>query len=139
MTTVPLISRLILTVEEHTLTKYVGYYDVGNGRELYIFYQENPRTDLGHSNYLGVFLGPSNEVYFTNGKDVEKQHYPALMEDGELIFTRFTHDMVTNSKGHFLDGGISYLRTNKTITGHVVVRDGKEVYIPIHEKDTRTS
>lgn len=126
-------ARLILLVEESTNTKYVNFYDIGGGKEMYVFYQEDPRTDLGHSNYLGVFIKPDRSVWFTNAKSVAEQSYPALKEDDEIIVTRYTHDFVQNSKGHFIDGGLDYVRTNANLTGHVVVRDGQEVYIPIHE------
>lgn len=125
--------RLILLVEETTNTKYVGYYDIGRGREAYVFYQENPRVDLGHSNYLGVLVREDGSVWFINAKSVTDHHYPALKEGDEIIVTRYTHDFVQNSKGHFIDGGIDYVRTNANLTGHVVVKDGKEVYIPIYE------
>lgn len=126
-------ARLILLVEEQTNTTYMNFYDTGGGREMYVFYQEDPRLDLGHSNYLGVFIKADGSVWFTNAKSIVDQSYPALKEDDEVIVSRHRHAFVENSKGHFIDGGLDYVRTNANLTGHVVVKDGQEVYIPIHE------
>lgn len=126
-------AKLIKLVEEQTSTTYMNFYDTGDGREMYVFYQENPRLDLGHSNYLGVFIKEDGSVWFTNAKKVVDQSYPALKEDDEVIASRHRHGFVQNSKGHFIDGGLDYVRTNFNLTGHVVVKDGQEVYIPIHE------
>lgn len=125
--------RLILLVEESTNTKHVGFYDIGGGKEMEVFWQENPRVDLGHSNYLGVFVKHDGTVWFTNAKTVADQSYPALKEGDEVIASRYRHEFVQNSRGHFIDGGLDYVRTNANLTGHVVVKDGQEVYIPIHE------
>lgn len=126
--------RLIELVVEQTDTRYMDFYDIGGGREMYVFYQENPATELGHSNYLGVFIKPHDgSIWFTNAKSIVDQSYPAIKEGKEIIVSRHHHGFVENSKGHFIDGGLDYVRTNHNLTGHVVVRDGKEVYIPIHE------
>jgi len=136
-------------VEEKYGVKYIGFYDIpaktkdGKDTErehIYVFYQANPKVDLGHSNYLGVFehyvdIDVPPTIYLTNAKSILEAKYPAhRFEDGTYICTRYRHDYVTGGEGDnfvMLDGGISYARSGgKGANGYVRIVDDHEEFVP---------
>ena len=122
----------ISKVEEKYGVKYIGFYDLPDGREnVYIFYQPNPKTELGHSNYLGVFINYlTSEIWLTDGKSILDAKYPARKcEDGFILCSRYRHDYVVHGD-HMLDGGLAYTRcSGGGPNGFVQIIDDKEVFV----------
>jgi hypothetical protein len=136
-------TQLVYLIEEKYKVKYIGYYDIPGRDSVRIFYQSNPRLDLGHSNYLGVILQYRGtdldippEIWLCDGKTILEAKYPAIrFEDGTILCSRYRHDYVTqpNQPGVFLDGGLDYTRCNPKHrpNGHIVIVDDHEEFVPL--------
>lgn len=119
---------LIDKIEQKYGVKYVGFYDLPDGREhIEVFYQENPKTELGHSHYMGFFQ--RNGVgYVTNAKSIADAKFPALqLDDGTFLVSRYRHDFASNGKD-FIDGGLDYTRSNRSVNAYMKIIEGKEVF-----------
>lgn len=108
----------------------MGYYDLPNRDGIEVFYQANPKTELGHSNYMGLFYDTQGFPWVTNAKSITEAKYPAIeVRPGEFIVSRYRHNYVVDpDSGAFIDGGLAYTRSNRSITHYMRVVDGKEVY-----------
>lgn len=103
----------IAKAEAHYGAKYIGYYDLPDREGPFsVFYQPNPQTDLGHSNYFGLFVHPVfQHLFITQAKSILEARYPAFrFPDGTILCSRYRHDYVTHD-GLMLDGGLAYLRS----------------------------
>jgi hypothetical protein len=121
---------------------YVGYYDIPDRESVYVFYQPNPKTELGHSNYLGVLVNyrvsvltfgdtRNPEIWLCDAKSIVDAKYPAIkFDDGYILCSRFRHDYVTYGDA-MLDGGLSYTRCypDHPPTGYIRIVDDKEEYV----------
>lgn len=115
-------------VEKHYGVKYIGDFCLKNRDGGWcefptaIFYQANPNIELGHSNYLGVFVRQNdNAIMLTNGASAFDDPITGVVaNDGEIIYSRYRHDFRTSTDGTaFVDGGRDYVRRNivsKTVT-----------------------
>lgn len=126
-------------VEKRYGARYVGYYDIPPGRgPLLVFWQENPRTDLGHDNYFALYRELlSGTPYITSAKSIRDAVYPAIeVEPGKFMVSRFRHDYQTHPSGAMLDGGLDYTRYNPQfpVTHQMRIVDGREVFEPIPPK-----
>ena len=121
----------IKKVEEHYGVRYVGFYDLPKQDNVWVFYQENPKTELGHTNYMGVFF-IHDEMWVTNAIGITEAKYPAIeVEPGRYIVSRYRHNFVSDEKtGAFIDGGLAYTRSNRPSNTYMRVVDGKEIYDP---------
>jgi len=124
-------TNFILSTETKYGVEYVGYYDLPDGREgIYVFYQKNPRTDLGHSNYMGVFFDVTQGWFVTNAKSIVQARFPAIqLPNGKFIVSRYRHDFVQDEDtGKFIDGGLDYTRSNSAVNAYMNIIDGKEIF-----------
>lgn len=121
--------------------KYLGSWCIkdknGNWTErpVEVFYQRNPDTHKGHSNYFGLFLNLYNSVMICNAESAFSESIPGILEDGLVYVSRYRHDYVTipDVEGAFIDGGRDYLRYNASIDNKFVivkVVDGEFVFTP---------
>lgn len=123
-------------VEKQYEVTYVGFYDLPKGRDqpMYVFYQENPKTELGHSNYMGLFHDYLRDSwYVTNAASITEAVFPAIkFGEGDYLVSRFRHNYVTRGSA-MLDGGHDYCRYNPAYppTHQMRVIDGKEVFFDI--------
>jgi hypothetical protein len=87
-----------VVLKHYPTAKYVGQFPLRDNRGEFtdfhaeVFYEPNPKTELGHSNYFAVY--PRDGVaYITGASHVEKLLL-AVYEDkeGDLIYSRFQHD-----------------------------------------------
>ena len=119
---------LIDMIEQEYGVKHVGYYDLPDGREgIEVFYQENPNTELGHSHYMGFFQR-NNRAYVTNALSIVDAEFPALqLDDGTFLVSRYRHNFASNGKD-FIDGGLDYTRSNRSVNAYMRVVNGKEVF-----------
>jgi hypothetical protein len=130
------VGRFEKQIEEKYSVKYIGFYDVPDTtrygekfirEHVRVFYQPNPKTELGHTNYMGVIIHPVDEsIWLCNAAGILDAEYPAYMfADGSYISSRYRHDYQTRGDV-MLDGGIDYVRYNPAYppNGYVkIVRD----------------
>lgn len=81
----------------------------------YIFYQPNPDTSKGHSNYYGIFKNLITKSWIIcNGKSAfepdENNDIIGIVDDGLVYVSRDRHNYITTPNNHFIDGGRDYLR-----------------------------
>lgn len=122
----------IEVIEKKYNVRYVGFYDIPGRDNVYVFYQDNPRLDLGHSNYLGVFIRhrfEEDEVWLCNAKTIEEASYNAISINGKMLCSRYHHDFQTEG-GAMIDGGLDYCRFNPEfpVTHKMRVLEGMEVF-----------
>ena len=106
-----------------------------------VFYQPNPDTSLGHTNYFGMFIktdpytGKSTgSVYITEASSVFSDPIAGIpTDDGEVIVSRYRHDYVEKD-GRMIDGGRDYTRSSAhqsviiTVDGdQFVVSEGEDI------------
>lgn len=130
----------IAKIEKLKNAKYIGYFCTKNPnggwneQPVDVFYVENPNTDLGHSNYFGIFYkkitgSPTSTVYITNALSCFDEPITGLQfEDGTIIISRYRHDYVTHGE-HSIDGGRDYTRLGGDLTKvkqvSITVKDGE--------------
>lgn len=111
---------------------YVGFYDLPDGREhIYVFYQQNPKTELGHTHYMGYFKNPITlESYVTDASSITEAKFNAIeLWNGNFLVSRFRHDY-RELGGIMIDGGLDYTRynPNNPPTHTMTIVDGKEIF-----------
>lgn len=127
-------SDTIRKIEEHYNVRHMGFYDIPGRDGIDVFYQENPRRDLGHSNYMGFFYHPVTAIpYVCNAATIEAATYPAIRIGDQFLVSRFRHDYKTHECGAMIDGGLDYQRINPNfpITHNMVIIDGQEIFLPV--------
>ncbi len=99
-----------------------------------VFYQEKPPVE-GYSHYLAL-INRRGTVYITSGASaVEGVITGIVAKDGEIIYSRYRHDMRSSQdKTVWIDGGRDYTRSGGA--GHFVnlkVIDGRWFQLEPHE------
>jgi hypothetical protein len=96
---------------------YMGYWCLRNQdgswteAPVEVFYQPNPRLDLGHSHYFGMYVR-DGRTYITAADSAFSEPITGVItDDGEVIVSRYRHDCVTKG-GHMIDGGRDYTRSS---------------------------
>ena len=81
-----------------------------------VYFQEVP-PEQGYSQYFGL-LNQGGKLYITSAESaVEGIINCVVAMDGEIIYSRFRHDMRCSADGSvFIDGGREYIRTNSQNT-----------------------
>lgn len=126
---------IISKVEEIYGVKYVGEYDIrpGSFSPMLVFYQADPKTELGHSHYMGLYRhAVTAEAYVTNAAAIVGCEYPAVeLEDGSFLVSRYRHDYQAGPRGEMVDGGIDYTRCNPKfpVRHSVIIVDDREVIV----------
>lgn len=134
----------IKKAEEHYGATYVGRYDLPD-REgpFYVFHQPNPKVELGHGPYFGLFrrinynLDPLDQLekadwFITNASTIVDAVFPAIkIDDYQFLCSRFRHDYQAVHDA-FIDGGLAYTRFNPNfpVTHDMRVIGDKEVFTP---------
>lgn len=108
-------------VKYHT-AKYVGQFPL-KGRDGFtdyhadVFYEPNPKRELGHSNYFAVYT-QMRGVYITGAEHVEELMLSVYTDsEGDFIYSRYQHDF----------------RSFKTSTGDVSIDGGWWMTVPEYE------
>ena len=115
----------IRKIEENYGATYMGYWCTkspnGNWNEspVDVFYQPNPDTSLGHTNYFGMFIKTdpytgksSGNVYITEASSAFSDPIAGIhTDDGEVIVSRYRHDYVEKGP-YMIDGGRDYTRAS---------------------------
>lgn len=126
--------------------RYIGLYDIPNKRRdgtafirehVEVFYQPNPKVELGHTHYFGLitrhdYTGMlTGELWICNAAGILDAKYNAhRFEDGTIICSRFRHDYVARD-GVMLDGGIDYCRSGGLgPNGYIHIVDDHEEFVP---------
>jgi hypothetical protein len=113
-------SEYVLRIEEQYGATHIAYMEV-NGRDMDVFYQPNPKTELGHSNYFGILMQGSS-LMITQARRVQDETYPAIIIDNTLMTTLRNHDFQMHASGAMLDGGPGYGRINPDFAPDGVLR-----------------
>jgi len=110
----------ILSIEEQYGATYMGEFCLKRNNTwteaVDIFYQPNPNTELGYTNYFGIF-NRGDSTYITEGSSAFSEGLIGAVcepdEDGkiEVLVSRDRHDYVT-MKGAMIDGGRDYTKSN---------------------------
>lgn len=128
-------------VEARYKAKYVGQLalrTVGGGWSEdspgEVFYQEKPPVE-GYSHYFAL-INRRGTIYITSGASaVEGVITGIAAKDGEIIYSRYRHDMRYSRDGSvWIDGGRDYVRSG--MGGHFVllkIIDGKWFQLEEHE------
>lgn len=130
----------IRKIEEKYGARYMGYWCTkspnGNWNEspVDVFYQPNPDTSLGHTNYFGMFIktdpytGKSTgSVYITEASSAFSDPIAGIpTDDGEVIVSRYRHDYVEKGP-YMIDGGRDYTRSSMHSTVKITVDGDKFV------------
>lgn len=102
-------------IEKDYKAKYMGYWctkhSAGwwNNHPVDVFYQENPDTEKGHTNYFGMFIREGN-VYITKAETAFSEPITGVLcEDGEVLVSRYRNHYVAKDD-KMIDGGREYLK-----------------------------
>ena len=105
----------IKVIEHKYGARYMGYWakktSNGNWTEqpVDVFYQPNPKTELGHTHYFGMFRH-DGETMITAADSCFKDPITGVLGyNGEVFVSRYRHDSNGGADG-FIDGGRDYLR-----------------------------
>jgi hypothetical protein len=95
---------------------FVGYFPTktksGWGYPAAVFYQPNPKTELGHSNYFGLYVDDYNPAVIFNADYITKGWEGVKADNGELVWSEHRHDYHESKDGSvWVDGGFDYIRT----------------------------
>ena len=131
----------IAKIEKLKNAKYMGYFCTKrpsggwNESPVDVFYVENPNTNIGHSNYFGMFYqgppGVNKSLYITNALSCFDDPITGLkFDDGTIIISRYRHDFV-EYQDVAIDGGRDYTKingdTSKVKQVSITVQDGEFV------------
>lgn len=104
-------------VEEKYNASFVGYFSIKDKDGKYtdspveVYYQPNPKTELGHTNYFGLFQRDGTTFICNAASAFEEPISGIKAENGNIIFSGHNHDYRRSSDNSvFVDGGRSYLR-----------------------------
>lgn len=136
----------IRKIEEKYGAKYMGYWCTKSPRGHWnespvdVFYQPNPDTSKGHTNYFGMFIRTdpftgegSGSVYITEASSAFSDPIAGIpTDDGEIIVSRYRHDYVEKD-GRMIDGGRDYTRSSMHPTVRITV-DGDRFVISEREE-----
>lgn len=93
-----------------------------------VYYQETPPVE-GYSNYFALIF-QQGSLFITSGESAVEGIITAVeADDGEIIYSRYTHDYrCSKDDSVFVDGGRSYVRTGVGYKlHHLKIVDGKFV------------
>lgn len=118
----------ISEIEKQYKVEYIGDFSIKDKHGVYttkpisIFYQENPKTELGHSNYMGLYCTykyvdheiTTDKLFICDGKSAFEEPLTGVIADnGQIIISCYTHDyVISDDDSVFVDGGRDYLKTN---------------------------
>ncbi len=114
---------------------YMGYFAIktknGNWSDspVDVFYQPNPKTELGHSHYFGFFIR-DDSAFVTDAQSAFENPLIAALSNDFLYISRYRNHFL-EFPGGFIDGGRDYTRLGgipipKTV--EVVVK-GPDFYV----------
>ncbi len=107
----------IAKIAEYYGAKYMGSWSIlrQSGWSIDpvdVFYQPNPDLSKSHSHYFGMFRTFEGQVMITDAASAFSEPITGLlMDDGEVIVSRYRHDYVQKGP-YMIDGGRDYLRTS---------------------------
>jgi hypothetical protein len=130
----------ITILEEKYGAKYMGFWCTRNASgnwndvPMDVFYQPNPDTSKGHSEYFGMFIVPNfdmsrkqGSVMITNAESAFSEPMTGVIcEGGEVLVSRYRHDYRTKGD-RMIDGGRDYTCRSLHPTATVTVVDGNFV------------
>lgn len=129
----------IKKVEERYGARYMGYWAIHTRQDpmwgpswgetpVDVFYQPNPDTSKGHTNYFGIFQRRGETLICNAESAFSEAIYGIVLKSGEVMVSRYRHDCVMK-EGHMIDGGRDYIRTGASGRGVIVkVVDGEFVF-----------
>lgn len=101
-------------IEEYYKAFYMGFWELKSGRAVRVFFQPEPKVDLGHSNFFGIFVGLDDHIYICNAKSAFETPMAGIMnpKTAEVIVSQSNHDFRTFKGGGntHIDGGRVYTR-----------------------------
>ena len=109
--------RGLRLVEETYKATYMGAWCIkdrrGNWSErpVEVFYQPNPDTEKGHTNYFGIFIREGSPYICEASSAFSEPIYGLLTDDGEVIVSRYRHDCVMKDE-YMIDGGRDYIKSS---------------------------
>jgi hypothetical protein len=128
----------IESVEEKYGAVYMGYWTINtkygwNPMPVEVFYQPNPKTELGHSSYFGIYLDQGKAMICDAKSFCPEDGIAALKYSDEILASRYRHDMRSSQDGKcVVDGGRDYLRVGDLGTyGRLFADDDKFIFIAL--------
>ena len=106
-------------VEEKYKCSYIGDFCIkdkyGNwtNNPIAIFYQENPKIELGHSHYMGLFSYYDDRISICNGESAFSEPLTGVLTDSGYILVSCYRHHYNNEGNDFIDGGRDYIRCNE--------------------------
>ena len=105
----------VKVVEQKFGAKYMGVWctktrsGYWNEQPVDVFYQPNPDTAKGHTNYFGIFYNGASPMICDASTAFSEPIYGLLTDEDEVLVSRCRHDY--RAKGEYMiDGGRDYLR-----------------------------
>lgn len=120
----------VAKVEQKYNAKFMGPFCIkdsrGNWTEIAVdvFYQPNPDTSKGHSEYFGIYTHPihpiDEAVYICNAISAFSEPLTGIVANsGEVVVSRWRHDYRSSyDQSVSIDGGRDYVK----ITGNVIAK-----------------
>lgn len=109
----------IVKVENKYGAKFLGPYCIRDKRESWseqpvdVFYQPNPDTSKGHSEYFGIYMDAlAGSVYICNAQTAFSEPMTGIVADnGQVVVSRWRHECRRSLDGSVtIDGGRDYVR-----------------------------
>jgi hypothetical protein len=96
-----------------------------------IFWQANPKIELGHTHYMGAFVDRDGSSYVTNGISAAEGIWNAAVADnGEIVFSRWRHDFrESTDKSVMVDGGRDYFKCSNPSRRVALKLDGPDFIV----------
>lgn len=97
--------------------------------QAHYFYDPNPDTEKGHSNYFCVRYTGDKNISISNGIHISSRTLMCVQAvDGELLYSHYLHDFrESRDKSVWIDGGFHYTRTNAQYPVYFRLQQGKWV------------
>ena len=113
-------NALTHAIEKKYGARYIGYWELKSSSmdfcfPSYYFYQSNPDTELGHSEYFKIRVLQDNTMSISDGSEIMAASINGLHygPTNEVIISQYRHDFSKfndHTSQAFIDGGCEYLR-----------------------------
>lgn len=106
--------KLINAVEKlyggrYVCTSQLKTVDGWTTNPVYVFYQANPKKELGHSHYYGIFTEYGRTKIYDAGLMTGEKVCGLITPQRRFLYSAYSHDFVQEGP-NFVDGGREYFR-----------------------------
>ena len=101
-----------------------GWYETSS----LIFYSEEPHPQ--GSNYMAFSVFPTGmegegQLTITDGFSATKGYITGIVDEDEVIYSRYRHDYRVGKTGVFIDGGRDYVRSSGGKLVEMIINEGR--------------